>query len=250
MLDREFYTSGQVARLLGVSVGSIKNFCDDGRLPSHTLPFGDDRRISRDDLLLFLDKYSLPSELVHDPTEPVYTTGEVASLFHVSARTVTKWCDSKKLTNYRIPGSKERRVRESDLVRFAEDSGLSYACELLQRWLLYIGNTLTIPSAELVTSWLEAGFRLTRYRYRNVILDCNLGKCEVFAAVKLLKDFRSHSRIIVLLTDDDNGQQTITQLKELNENILVFSFPVDHKLVLRACLTTNRLQKDSNHAAV
>lgn len=48
----------------------------------------------------------------------VLTTGEVAKLCNVAPRTVTKWFDSGQLKGYRIPGSRDRRIPTSELIRF------------------------------------------------------------------------------------------------------------------------------------
>lgn len=48
----------------------------------------------------------------------VLTTGQVAQICHVAPRTVTKWFDSGQLKGYRIPGSRDRRIPISELIRF------------------------------------------------------------------------------------------------------------------------------------
>jgi excisionase family DNA binding protein len=48
----------------------------------------------------------------------VLTTGDVARICNVAPRTVSKWFDSGQLKGYRIPGSKDRRIPVSELVRF------------------------------------------------------------------------------------------------------------------------------------
>ena len=48
----------------------------------------------------------------------VLTTGEVAKVCNVAARTVSKWFDSGQLQGYRIPGSKDRRIPVSSLQQF------------------------------------------------------------------------------------------------------------------------------------
>ncbi|MEX0885596.1 MAG: response regulator [Phycisphaeraceae bacterium] len=48
----------------------------------------------------------------------ILTTGEVAKICNVAPRTVSKWFDSGQLRGYRIPGSKDRRIPLSALVRF------------------------------------------------------------------------------------------------------------------------------------
>ena len=48
----------------------------------------------------------------------VLTTGDVAKICNVAPRTVSKWFDSGQLKGYRIPGSKDRRIPVSELLRF------------------------------------------------------------------------------------------------------------------------------------
>ncbi len=48
----------------------------------------------------------------------VLTTGDVAKICNVAPRTVSKWFDKGQLKGYRIPGSKDRRIPVSELVRF------------------------------------------------------------------------------------------------------------------------------------
>ena len=48
----------------------------------------------------------------------VLTTGDVAKICNVAPRTVSKWFDTGQLKGYRIPGSKDRRIPLSELVRF------------------------------------------------------------------------------------------------------------------------------------
>jgi excisionase family DNA binding protein len=51
----------------------------------------------------------------------VLTTGQVAQICNVAPRTVTKWFDSGQLKGYRIPGSRDRRIPTSELIRFMKD---------------------------------------------------------------------------------------------------------------------------------
>lgn len=53
-----------------------------------------------------------------DKTKEVLTTGQVARICNVAPRTVSKWFDSGQLRGYRIPGSKDRRIPLTQLIRF------------------------------------------------------------------------------------------------------------------------------------
>lgn len=54
----------------------------------------------------------------------VFTTGEVATICNVSARTASLWIDSGRLKGYRLPGSADRRVTWPDLLAFLRDHGM------------------------------------------------------------------------------------------------------------------------------
>lgn len=54
----------------------------------------------------------------------VLTTGDVARICNVASRTVSKWFDNGQLKGYRIPGSKDRRIPLSELVRFMKTNNM------------------------------------------------------------------------------------------------------------------------------
>lgn len=56
---RDTFTTAQAARLLGVSVATVVNWIDDGRLKAHKTP-GGHRRIAREDLISFAHHYEMP----------------------------------------------------------------------------------------------------------------------------------------------------------------------------------------------
>ena len=59
-----------------------------------------------------------------DRSKEVLTTGQVAKICKVAPRTVAKWFDNGQLRGYRIPGSKDRRVPLSQLIRFMQAHGM------------------------------------------------------------------------------------------------------------------------------
>lgn len=48
----------------------------------------------------------------------VLTTGQVSKICNVAPRTVCRWFDNGQLQGYRIPGSNDRRILVSGLIRF------------------------------------------------------------------------------------------------------------------------------------
>ena len=64
--------------------------------------------------------------------KPVLTVGEIALLCRVAPRTVSAlWFDTGRLKGFRIPGSQDRRVYRADLIRFAEENGLTEVADFL-----------------------------------------------------------------------------------------------------------------------
>jgi excisionase family DNA binding protein len=61
-----------------------------------------------------------------------FTTGHVAKIIGVAARTVNKWVDSGKLQGYRLPGSQDRRVTRDSLLRFLRENGMEHIVEKLE----------------------------------------------------------------------------------------------------------------------
>ncbi len=51
-------------------------------------------------------------------TKKIFTTGEAAALCKVSQQTIIRCFDSGRLTGFRVPGSKFRRIPRDELIRF------------------------------------------------------------------------------------------------------------------------------------
>lgn len=120
----------------------------------------------------------------------VLTTGEVAKICNVASRTVSKWFDSGQLRGYRIPGSKDRRIPVSSLIRFMKGHGIPLDG-------LMSGNTrvLIVDSDEAVCTKLrdvlqeqtnydvricdslfQAGIECERFRPHVMVLDLHLSE--------------------------------------------------------------------------
>ena len=50
--------------------------------------------------------------------EKIFTTGEAAQVCKVSQQTIIRCFDSGRLTGFRVPGSKFRRIPREELIRF------------------------------------------------------------------------------------------------------------------------------------
>ncbi len=129
----------------------------------------------------------------------VLTTGEVARICHVAARTVSKWFDSGKLKGYRIPGSRDRRIPRERLVEFMKNYGMPLGD--LDGGLCRVLIVDQDAPAELVQQMTASGrydIRTTeddfaagvvaqQFRPHVIVLDFGLGEDQAVAICKNIK---------------------------------------------------------------
>ena len=132
----------------------------------------------------------------------VLTTGEVAKICNVAPRTVSKWFDSGALKGYRIPGSKDRRIPVSELLKFMKAHGIPMdgLTTGRTRVLLVDDDTEIISTLERVLteqtnyevqtaeSAFEAGLLCERFRPHVVLLDLHLGDEDSPFVAKLIQE--------------------------------------------------------------
>ena len=54
----------------------------------------------------------------------IFTTGEAAQICKVSQQTIIRCFDSGRLTGFRVPGSKFRRIPRDELIRFMRSNNI------------------------------------------------------------------------------------------------------------------------------
>lgn len=132
----------------------------------------------------------------------VLTTGEVAKICNVAPRTVSKWFDSGQLHGYRIPGSKDRRIPVSTLIRFMKQHDIP--TDGLQtgqtRVLVIDGDREMVETLKQVlgeqanyevqtaASGFSAGVECERFRPHVMLLDVHLGDVDPVDLCKAIKD--------------------------------------------------------------
>ena len=57
-------------------------------------------------------------------TKRIFTTGEAAEICKVSQQTIIRCFDSGRLTGFRVPGSKFRRIPREELIRFMRSNNI------------------------------------------------------------------------------------------------------------------------------
>ena len=123
----------------------------------------------------------------------VLTTGEVAKICNVAPRTVSKWFDSGQLKGYRIPGSKDRRIPMSHLIKFMKAHGIPMdgvmtgrprvlvvddekdVTELLSKHLPDAANY----DVRIAANGFQAGIECERFKPHVLLLDVHLAEDEL-----------------------------------------------------------------------
>ena len=142
----------------------------------------------------------------------VLTTGEVAKICNVAPRTVSKWFDSGSLRGYRIPGSKDRRIPVSELIKFMRAHGIPMDGMSSGRTrVLIVDDETEITTVlskvlseqtnyevKVAASAFEAGMECERFKPHVVLLDLHLGDGGA-------GDSRSVAKVV---RENDNLQMT------------------------------------------
>ena len=156
----------------------------------------------------------------------VLTTGEVAKICNVAPRTVSKWFDTGVLKGYRIPGSKDRRIPVSQLMRFMKEHGIPFdgvasgktrilivddeqeIVDVLHKALSEQANY----EVRTATNGFQAGIEADRFKPHVMLLDVHLGEADVRNIANMVRadDDLQMTKIIAM-----SGKMTDGQLQTL-----------------------------------
>ncbi len=67
-MSKKVYTTGEVARLLGVNINTVIKWFDENKIGGFRLPFSNERRISAGQLHSFMVKHKIPMDLLNEET--------------------------------------------------------------------------------------------------------------------------------------------------------------------------------------
>ena len=159
----------------------------------------------------------------------VFTTGQVAKVCRVAARTVSKWIDSGELVGYRVPGSKDRRVYRDDLIAFLQRNNMRlFELEVTPKDTVYmVGQTDTesVTYASFVAAagvscrqfkgdWFGLGVEVGKGLPRVMVVDTNGGSDVALEFVRRVRDMEGTARpchVVVLAAEDEvNPRRFIT----------------------------------------
>jgi len=115
---KDVLTTGEVATLLKVTTNTVAKWFDAGLIDGFKHPGSNTRRISKQELLKFVDKHNVPLKRLQK--EPFLTTAQCAQLCFVTTNTITKWIDRSLLPGFSL-GTERRLVFHRELIRFMKD---------------------------------------------------------------------------------------------------------------------------------
>lgn len=139
----------------------------------------------------------------------VFTTGQIAKVCRVAARTVSKWIDSGELPGYRIPGSLDRRVNREDLIAFLKKNSMKlHELEAPPQDVVYmIGQTDTesvtyasfvaaagMPCRQFKGDWFGLGVEFGKGLPSVLVVDTNGGSDQTLEFVRRVRDMEGLSQ--------------------------------------------------------
>lgn len=160
--------------------------------------------------------------ITHTDVRKTYTTGQIARLLDVSARTVTKMIDRGDLVGYRIPTSNDRRVCHDRLLEFLRAKRLPQYEQLHRASVdvvLFVGCG-NLPAvckgpweSYSASGAFDAGGMFERHSPELVVADAgSLGRSAALELGQLLARREPAPACVVLVPEDAQADQEYLKL--------------------------------------
>ncbi len=157
----------------------------------------------------------------------IFTTGEAAQVCKVSQQTIIRCFDSGRLTGFRVPGSKFRRIPREELIRFMKANNIPLeALEGGTKRILVVDDDPAI-----VELFREVLTRDGRFEVQSAATGYDAGL--------LTQSFRPHLMILDYMLPDVNGNIVCQRIKtnpELRDTRIVFVSGVVNQDEVKALL--------------
>jgi CheY-like chemotaxis protein len=130
----------------------------------------------------------------------------VAKICHVAPRTVSKWFDNGQLRGYRIPGSKDRRIPVSELIRFMKVHNMPTS-------ELAVGTIrVLIADSNIKTATTLADILRSKADYEVQIVQSN------FETGSVIQKFSPHVMLVSLMAEGIDATAICKGIRE-NEDL-------------------------------
>ena len=123
----------------------------------------------------------------------VFTTGEAAEICKVSQQTIIRCFDSGRLTGFRVPGSRFRRIPRKDLLQFMKSNDIpTDALESTKRRVLVVDD-----DEQIIELFLDVLSRDDRFEVKSARTGYDAGM--------MTEQFRPHLVLLDYMLPDING---------------------------------------------
>ncbi|MFM9958268.1 MAG: response regulator [Phycisphaerales bacterium] len=145
------------------------------------------------------DAQALSAHFAH---KKVFTTGEAAEVCKVSQQTIIRCFDAGRLTGFRVPGSKFRRIPREELLRFMRENHIpTAALEGDRRRVLIVDDDQAI--VEMLTEALQ---RDGRFEAASAMSGYDAGL--------MTSTFKPHAVLLDYMLPDINGNIVCRRLRD------------------------------------
>lgn len=159
----------------------------------------------------------------------VLTTGDVAKICNVAPRTVSKWFDSGQLKGYRIPGSKDRRIPLTELLRFMRANNMPTEALPVGRLRVLVVDGSEHPAFEMLDvlkarggyevqvarSSFEVGAAVQRFTPHVVLINLLTNGVDAHSICKSIRSNEDYATVkIVALANQLTSQEAAALLQK------------------------------------
>lgn len=132
----------------------------------------------------------------------IFTTGEAAEVCKVSQQTIIRCFDSGRLTGFRVPGSKFRRIPREELIRFMRTNNIpTDALEGAKKRILIVDD-----DPQIVELFVDVFRRDDRFDVRTAGTGYDAGL--------LTESYRPHLIVLDYMLPDINGNVVCKRIRE------------------------------------
>jgi excisionase family DNA binding protein len=156
----------------------------------------------------------------------IFTTGEAARICKVSQQTIIRCFDNGRLTGFKVPGSKFRRIPRDELVRFMRENGMPLS-ELGERpRVLVVDDDPTLLSAARsglerdglyevasASNGFDAGLLAATFRPDVLVLEYMLADVDGAAVCRRLRAEHASSDIKILCVSANADGRIVEELR-------------------------------------
>lgn len=156
----------------------------------------------------------------------IFTTGEAARICKVSQQTIIRCFDNGRITGFKVPGSKFRRIPREELIRFMRENGIPLAQLGERNRILIVDDDRAI--IQLIAAGLEkdgrfevqsaetgfdAGLLTESFRPDLIILDYMLPDIDGAAVCRRLRARESSRAVKILCISATADAKAVDELR-------------------------------------